>query len=176
MGMAAARSDPGFSWIHIEVREHTDKYLINSEDTPCRYIENRRRKALRGSDFREEMIWQKEEEEKPMNILDWMITFGGIYLIYAALAMKLKGKIVKSIVANPEVDIEKIRDKEGFIQYMWVRVLILGIMSSAVGAVGIIYAQKGASLTTYMISFFGYLIVLVWYCVIYVRGRKRYME
>ena len=111
-----------------------------------------------------------------MNILDWMITFGGLYLIYAALVMKLKGKIVKSIVANPEVDIDKIRDRKGFIQYMWVRVLILGILSAAVGAVGILSAQKEASLTTYMISFVGYLIALIWYCVISVRGRKKYID
>ena len=109
-----------------------------------------------------------------MNLLDYLIAFGGIYLIYASILMKVKEKIIKNVMVRPEVDLEKVRDKEGFIRYMWIRALAMGILAVFIGGVGILGPKMEAPILLAMVL--GYLVLLIGLGVISARARKKFLD
>ena len=49
-------------------------------------------------------------------MMDIVILLFGLYILYATIRMKKKGVIDKMLMAESEI--KKIKDKDGFIQYM----------------------------------------------------------
>ena len=70
-----------------------------------------------------------------INIFDLLIGASGVYLIYTALTMKKTGEIKAGVLVSKEMDAGRIKDKDGFINYMFSRVLLAGalIVLSAAG-------------------------------------------
>ena len=73
-----------------------------------------------------------------INIFDLLIGASGVYLIYTALTMKKTGEIKAGVLVSKEMDAGRIKDKDGFINYMYVKTMILGVLSIAYGLAGII--------------------------------------
>lgn len=68
--------------------------------------------------------------------MDWIVilcTLSGAYMMYAAIVMKYKGKFVKSVVLSNGLNENSIRDKEGFIKYLYGRLLACGIADVFMG-------------------------------------------
>lgn len=57
----------------------------------------------------------------------------GAYILYAAIIMKTQGKITKSIMMNQNRHVGQIKDKEGFINYMFLRTFFMGVVVIAAG-------------------------------------------
>lgn len=110
------------------------------------------------------------------SIFDLLIAGCGLYLIYTAVVMKTKGKIVKGVIVSKDVDVEKIRDKEGFIRYMFGRVLLAGILAAAVGAMNLVnaYAQGPAWISMAVVA--GYFVVLMVFALSSVKARKKFID
>lgn len=67
---------------------------------------------------------------------DWIVilcVISGVYMAYAAIIMKYKGKFISSVVFSNGVDENSIRDKEGFIRYLYIRLLLCGIVDVLMG-------------------------------------------
>lgn len=72
---------------------------------------------------------------------DWIVilcVISGVYMTYAAITMKYKGKFINSVVFGNGVDENSIRDKEGFIQYLYIRLLVCGIVDVLMGIICLI--------------------------------------
>lgn len=62
------------------------------------------------------------------DLLDFVIIFSGMYLAYSAITMKSKGEIVANVVLNQSIKESAIKDKQGFIDYIYGKLLLIGII------------------------------------------------
>ncbi len=111
-----------------------------------------------------------------MSIFDILITACGLYLVYTAVVMKIKGKIVKGVLVSKDVDVEKIKDKEGFIRYMSGKALLVGVLAAAVGMINLVnsYLKGPGWISIAVIA--GYFVVLMVFAYSSVKARKIYIE
>lgn len=61
-------------------------------------------------------------------LIDFVCVFSGVYLAYSAITMKTKGVIIANVVLNKSIKESAIKDKQGFIDYIYPRLLIIGIV------------------------------------------------
>lgn len=110
------------------------------------------------------------------NLMNIMIFACGAYTIYSAIIMMTKGEIKKWLLGD-KTDIKKCRDVPGFINYIAVKTLILGIfvlIFSIIGFVNTFFIalEKELLIGATVILF----IFLVIFSFIYIRARKKYLD
>lgn len=110
-----------------------------------------------------------------MNIFDLLILGCGIYLVYSALTMKKTGKIAAGVLLSKDVDADKIKDKAGFIQYMFSKLLGLGILTCVAGAWGLIAPKLNASGWVTLIGWGCYMVCLVLFAVSANKAKKKFV-
>ncbi|MBD5494046.1 MAG: hypothetical protein HDR12_06640 [Lachnospiraceae bacterium] len=67
---------------------------------------------------------------------DWIVILcvvSGAYLMYAAIEMKYKGRFLKNVVLGNGMNENSIRDKEGFVKYLYIRLLLCGGVDVFIG-------------------------------------------
>lgn len=111
-----------------------------------------------------------------VNIFDILIILCGLYMIYTAVIMKIKGRITPGIVVSKDVDTKKIRDKEGFIGYMFGKVLLMGVLTSAIGGFGIVVTRLNLPAYITLISLGCFMVLLIIFAVASNRAKKQYIE
>lgn len=110
------------------------------------------------------------------NIFDLLIALSGAYLIYAAVIMKKDGKIVSSILPGKDVEANKMKDKEGFIKYMFGKLLLLGVLTLAAGIISMINTELGGPVYISLIGVVVVLTVLIVFSVSLTKARKMFIE
>ena len=116
------------------------------------------------------------EDMNTTNLFDLLITFSGVYLVYAAIVMKKDGRILSGIMNGKESDADKMRDKDGFIGYMFGRLMGLGILVVISGVGSIINTKAGGPVYISLIGVIVVLIVLVLFAVSLRKARKKFVE
>lgn len=107
--------------------------------------------------------------------MDMLIVFSGAYLIYISVQMKRTGEINSAIVGK-KIDIKKAKDPGGFIEYMYLRSIIMGAVVMVSG--GLNYLNDNY----WNIPFFGpivcgvFFVVIVKYAVILVKAQKKFLD
>lgn len=108
-----------------------------------------------------------------MVIFDLIILGLGIYLLYTSVQMKKKGEI-STLIVNSE-EIPKCRDKQGFIDFMYKKTLILAIVALVFGILAGIsdgihsfgkYFTIGADVI--------FVVTWLWFIVEQRKGREKY--
>lgn len=79
------------------------------------------------------------------NLIDIVCIFSGGYLAYSAITMKSKGEIIANVVFNKAIDERALKDKEGFINYLSGKLLLIGIVIILAGAVDVANSYMGGS-------------------------------
>lgn len=107
--------------------------------------------------------------------MDILIMFSGAYLIYAALQMKRTGEINTSLVGKG-FDLKKAKDPKGYIEYMYLRSIIMGIIVILGGGVDYLNEKY------WHISYFNlvvcgvFLVVIILYGKITIDAQKKYLS
>lgn len=109
-------------------------------------------------------------------IIDIMFLLSGIYLIYTAIMAKKKGNIAGNVMLGKNMSENDIKDKTGFISYMYKRVLLAGIMIVIAGIVHMINDSFIYSKTLTWIGIAVILAAIAIYTAAYLQGQKRYMR
>ena len=107
------------------------------------------------------------------SIVDIIILFSGLYIVYSVITMKTSGEI-NSVLLSKDMDIKKCRDLEGYKRYLFPRSLVMGLMTVVFGAAGLVNAfvvQLGAVYSALVVVL---MVVMIWYFVDYRRGIKRF--
>lgn len=111
-----------------------------------------------------------------INIFDLLIGASGVYLIYTALTMKKTGEIKDGVLVSKEMDAGRIKDKDGFINYMFSRVLLAGalIVLSAAGNM----AKTGLNGPNWLSTAgdMGFVAALILYMVAYAKAKKMFID
>lgn len=108
------------------------------------------------------------------SIMDVLILVCGVYLLSATVKMKSTGEIKKSVLINPNLDLNKCKDLEGYKKFLYPRSMALGIATVLLGALGIINSSIMNLGLIYAIALLAIIVVLIWYFIEYRRGVKKF--
>lgn len=110
------------------------------------------------------------------NFIDLLCIIGGGYLVYAGVVMKTQGKIVSNVVMNKGADESALRDKEGFINYLYLKLIIVGVIVMLAGVVNIIndLTLQSAILATALNCAFAVAIIV--YAVFINKALKKFLK
>lgn len=115
-----------------------------------------------------------------INVFDFLIIFCGLYMAYTGVLMKTKGKINTGVVLSRNVDPDTIKDKEGFIKYMWSKLLALGLLCASSGIFNVTISttieqtEKVVMVQLIMNAFF--FVLLIIYTAVVMKAQKRFLR
>lgn len=107
-------------------------------------------------------------------IFDVIIALCGAYLIFAGIQMKVKGTINDKIALARSATADSIRDKKGFVEYIWIRIVICGVCCLCAGVANLIISTL--DLNPYIelgINAF-FFVVLIVYSVLIGKAQKKF--
>ncbi len=111
-----------------------------------------------------------------INIFDILIIASGFYMIYTAFVMKNSGKITSGVLISKDVDVDKMRDKDGFIKYMFNKVLVMGILTCFIGLGGILLTKINAPSYVILIGIGCFIIVLILFTLASYKAKKMFID
>lgn len=109
-------------------------------------------------------------------MIDILFFASGAYLIYTAVVAKKKGSVTGNVMLGKDMAENDIKDKAGFIAYMYRRILLAGVMI-IVGSM--IHLVNDYYLFSPVLTWIGIAVILaaiVVYTASYLRGQKRYLR
>ncbi len=109
-------------------------------------------------------------------MIDILFFGSGVYLIYMAVMAKKNGNIVSNVMLAKSVSESSIKDKLGFIDYMYKRILLAGVM---IVIASIIHLVNDYYLYSSTLTWIGIIVILAAigiYTAAYLRGQKMYMK
>lgn len=108
-------------------------------------------------------------------MIDILFLASGVYLIWTAISAKRQGNIVANVMLSKDMNEGNVKDKVGFIEYMYKRILLAGVLIVTGSAVHLLndYYIFSNALTWVGIALV--FIALVIYISAYMSGRKRYI-
>lgn len=108
-------------------------------------------------------------------VIDFLFLACGIYLIYSAVMAKKKGNIAANVMLSKNANENDIKDKVGFIDYMYKKILLAGVMIIAASVIHLINDYVIHSIQLTWIGIAVILAAIVIYTIAFMRGRKIYI-
>ena len=108
------------------------------------------------------------------NVLEFIFIITGVYLMNAGRVMKTEGKINANVALSKGVDENAIRDKEGFIQYMSGRLVLIGAVCTLAGIVNLLCDFQGGNAFVSLLSRVVFVAALVVYGIVANKALKKY--
>lgn len=107
-------------------------------------------------------------------VFDFLIILCGLYLLYAAFMMKKNQEIIANVLLGKNTDVKKIKDKEGFIQYMYPKLTVLGLITTVAGIINVISSFTNSSNIAVTMGSFVFVIALIVYGVCVRTAQKKF--
>lgn len=109
------------------------------------------------------------------SLIDFIVLGCGVYSLYTVYAMKQTGEIKTGWLISNQIDVKACKDKEGYIDFISVRTVILGIIIIIYGGIGIINSYL-ITLPSFLIygSMIVFFICLIWFAVSSSKANKIY--
>ncbi len=109
------------------------------------------------------------------DLMDFICMISSVYLMYAGIVMKTQGKINANVVLSKGISEDAIRDKEGFIRYLYGKLVLIGavIMLSDIVSL-VIKFQGGDPGMLSRITFVIFIAAMVIYAVVVSKALKKY--
>lgn len=98
----------------------------------------------------------------------------GIYCLYAAVMLKTKGVINKTILLGKDTDPRKCKDKEGYISCVFPKTLVLGAVCTLYAVVDLVNSFFVKIPVLWYIMLAAFLVVLVWFGATTSKAAKKY--
>lgn len=108
-------------------------------------------------------------------MIDILFFISGVYLIYSAVNAKKKGNIAANVMLSKDANENDIKDKVGFIEYMYKKIVLAGVM---IILASIIHLINDYYIHSMQLTWAGIAVILqaiVIYTGTFMRGRKRYI-
>ena len=108
-------------------------------------------------------------------IIDLLFLASGVYLIGTALMAKTQGAISANVMLGKNTNEKDIADKAGFIEYMYKRILLAGLLITVASIVHLANDYYiGSNLLTW-VGISVMLIAIIIYAAAYKKGQAMYM-
>ena len=106
--------------------------------------------------------------------LDMIIIGGGVYMLYGALALR-KGEIVANILLPRNVSADRLKDKEGFIKAIFMKLLVLSIVTVLAGAAILINDMVDGFVWINVVAYVAFFAAIVVYGVAIKKAHKEFL-
>lgn len=109
-------------------------------------------------------------------MIDFLFLLSGIYLIYTAIVAKKRGAIATNVMLSKNVNVNDIKDRVGYIEYMYKKILLAGLM---ICATSVIHLANDYYIRSQMLTWVGIALIfaaLAIYMVAFSRGQKKYIS
>ena len=114
------------------------------------------------------------------SIFDMLVIACGLYMAYCAVMMKAKGRINSGVVMSRSLDERMLKDKQGFIDYLWWKLLAVGLLCAASGIFNITFTKYAQTSEQYLIVQLiinaVFFVLLIVYGLIVVKAQKKFMK
>lgn len=110
---------------------------------------------------------------------DWIVILCiicGVYMIYAAVLMKYKGKFLNSVIFSSGINENSIRDKEGFIKYLYGRLMLCGSVDVIMGIICLISDFVNGQGVMSLIANFVFFISIAAYGIFINKALRKYVN
>lgn len=109
-----------------------------------------------------------------INVMNFIYILSGIYLAYTGIVMKTQGKIISNVVLSKGIDENAIRDREGFINYLHTKLVVIGGIIILSGVVNFISDYNGRNAIVEWVIFAIFAGALVAYAKVVSKALKKY--
>ena len=109
-------------------------------------------------------------------MIDFLFLASGGYLIYSAVMAKHKGNIAANVMLSKNTNENDIRDKVGFIDYMYKKIFLTGVMIILASVIHLVNDYYIHSIQLTWIGIAMILLALAIYTFSFMRGRKLYID
>lgn len=106
--------------------------------------------------------------------MDILIVLSGAYLIYSSVQMKRTGEVSSAIVGNG-YDLKKAKDPQGYIDYMYLKSIIMGVVVMAGGGLDYLNDAYWNIPNMNLIVCGVFLVIIVVYGKITMDAQKKYL-
>ncbi len=110
------------------------------------------------------------------NLIDFLCILSGCYLIYTGAVMKSQGKIVQNVVMGKGMTESSIKDKEGFINYLYWKLILVGAAIVIAGIISVYNAATGGSPLVTSATTGVFVVAIIIYGVCTTRALKKYVR
>lgn len=108
--------------------------------------------------------------------IDLLFLGSGIYLIYTACMAKKNGTITANVMLDKNANENNIKDKIGYIEYMYKKIIFAGALIIIAGVVNLVNDYYISSIVLNWVGIVMILAAIIVYGVSYKKGRDQYME
>ena len=111
-----------------------------------------------------------------LNFFD-IIVFGcGLYMVINGIQMKVSGKINTGLVLARNTSPDNIKDKEGFIAFMWSKLVVIGAVCALSGVVNIWLSRVEEAGIAELIINALFFVILIIYGVVVTKAQKKFIH
>lgn len=107
--------------------------------------------------------------------IDVLFLASGFYLIWTAIMAKKRGRIAANVMLSKDASEKDIQDKIGFIEYVYKRILLAGVLITASSIIHLANDYYIGSVILTWVGIAGVLLALIIYTTAYLGAQKRYM-
>lgn len=108
-------------------------------------------------------------------MIDVLFFASGVYLVYTAVMAKRRGDIAANVMLSKNVSEKDIIDKVGFIEYMYKRIILVGVIILTASVVHLVNDYYIHSKALTWVGIGAILAAIVMYSLTYKRGQRIYM-
>ena len=108
-------------------------------------------------------------------VIDLVFLASGCYLIWTAISAKKRGSIVADVMLGKNITENHVKDKEGFIEYMYKRLILAGGVIVAASLVHLVNDYFIGSFALTWVGIVGVIGGLALYTTAYMRGQKKFI-
>ena len=108
-------------------------------------------------------------------MLDVFIAFCGGYLVYSAMDMKKTGSLKQGVMVRKDADLSKAKDIPGFIAYMYMKTIVVGICTLICGIVGIVNDIYGGFGMVQLVMTFVFFFAIVIFGIMTAKAQKKFL-
>lgn len=112
--------------------------------------------------------------DSTFGFMDILIILSGAYLVYSSVQMKRTGEI-SSLIVGKGFDLKKAKDLKGYIDYMYLKSIIMGVVVMAGGGVNYLNDNYWNIPNFNLIVCGVFLAVIVIYGKITIDAQKKYL-
>ncbi len=98
------------------------------------------------------------------SLMDIIFLVAGLYIVYTAYQMKVKGEIKEGVLLPREVNVKKCIDKQGYINEVFPKTAFFGVMVSIWGGISLLDDQYHfMDQTVYLIIVAIFVAITIWF-------------
>lgn len=113
--------------------------------------------------------------DNTFRFMDILIILCGAYLVYSSVQMKRTGEVSSAIVGKG-YDLKKAKDLKGYIEYMYLKSVILGVIVMVSGAANYLNGKYWNIPNFDLVVCAVFLVIIIVYSKIAIDAQKKYLS